>query len=77
MIGTSQATPHVSGAVALLYSASSGLIGQIERTKSIMLSNAKHESDGRLCGPTPRIVPNYTFGWGGLDIAKAVKPARR
>ena len=38
--GTSMAGPHVAGAVALLWSADHGLVGDIDRTEQLLIQAA-------------------------------------
>src|SRR5207253_1247814 len=69
--GTSMATPHIAGAMALLWSAIPSLQHQIEASRDA-LDNSAVGIDSALCppgGPTP---PNNVFGWGRIDIAAAV-----
>jgi len=67
--GTSMAAPHVAGAVALLWSARPGLIGQIALTELILNATAVHINSS-LCGSSG--WPNNTFGFGRLDALAAV-----
>ena len=69
--GTSMATPHIAGAMALLWSAIPSLQHQIEASRDA-LDNSAVEIDSAACppgGPTP---PNNVYGWGRIDIAAAV-----
>ena len=69
--GTSMATPHIAGAMALLWSAIPSLQHQIEASRDV-LDNSAVEIDSAACppgGPTP---PNNGYGWGRVDIAAAV-----
>src|SRR5207248_8287226 len=69
--GTSMATPHIAGAMALLWSAIPSLQRQIEASRDA-LDNSAVEIDSTACppgGPTP---PNNVYGWGRIDIAAAV-----
>lgn len=61
--GTSMATPHVAGAVAILCQKNPNLIP--EQLYNILLDNAD---------PTPGGGnPNNTYGWGRLNVWKALK----
>jgi subtilisin family serine protease len=69
--GTSMATPHIAGAMALLWSAIPSLRHQITASRDA-LNNSAVEIDSAACppgGPTP---PNNVYGWGRIDIAAAV-----
>jgi serine protease AprX len=70
--GTSMATPHVAGAVALLWSAVPSLANQIPVTEFILEQNANHVSY-TACSSSG--YPNNTYGWGRLDILSAVTAA--
>jgi subtilisin family serine protease len=66
--GTSMATPHVTGAIALLWSAVPALRGRINLTEEILNDSAVH-LDSFLCGSSG--WPNNTFGYGRLDVKAA------
>lgn len=70
--GTSMATPHVAGAVALLWSARPELRHQITDTENI-LNDAAVDVSSTSCGGSG--VPNNTYGFGRLDIKAAVDVA--
>jgi serine protease AprX len=67
--GTSMATPHISGAMALLWSAIPSLQHQIQASRDALNSTAVQIQDAQCGSPTP---PNNVYGWGRVDIAAAV-----
>jgi subtilisin family serine protease len=67
--GTSMATPHTAGAVALLWSAHPELRHQISDTENI-LDDAAVDVVTTSCGGSG--VPNNVYGFGRLDIKVAV-----
>ena len=67
--GTSMATPHISGAMALLWSALPGLRHQITASRDALNSHAVFISSTQ-CGTAG--PPNNVYGWGRIDIAAAV-----
>jgi subtilisin family serine protease len=69
MSGTSMAAPHVSGVVALLWSAMPQLIGNIVETETI-LQNTAQLRFATQCGPGD--PPNNVYGWGIVDAFAAV-----
>jgi uncharacterized repeat protein (TIGR01451 family) len=68
--GTSMASPHSAGAVALLWSCNPDLIGQIDATFQILQNNTDAAPAG-TCGAPPDGEGNYTFGYGYLDVLNA------
>src|SRR6202022_487780 len=73
--GTSMATPHVSGVVALLWSANPILIGDLAATERVLTSTAVARPTSE-CGSASTTVPNNVYGWGRVDARQAVQQAR-
>ena len=67
--GTSAATPHIAGAMALLWSAIPSLQNQIDASRAV-LNNAAVHIDSTQCGDAG--PPNNVYGWGRVDIFAAV-----
>ncbi len=65
--GTSMASPHVAGMAALLMSAGSCLIGDVDGLEQHMIDAALPRTSTQTCGGVPGSeIPNNTFGWGAL-----------
>jgi len=75
MTGTSMAAPHVAGAIALIWSGRPDLKRNIARTREIFYQTAKKQQDNS-CGGTGA-APNFVYGWGTIDVAKAYKQSWR
>jgi len=71
--GTSMAAPHLGGGVALLWQAKPSLDGNVSKTESLLTHSAKNLQTSENCGGTQGKIPNDTYGWGLLDLLKAVK----
>jgi serine protease AprX len=68
--GTSMATPHIAGAMALLWSAHPELRHQITASRDAMNNTAVHIASTQ-CGTAG--PPNNVYGWGRVDILAAVQ----
>src|SRR5438067_2434083 len=68
--GTSMATPHISGAMALLWSALPALRHQITASRDAINNTAVHIAS-TLCGTAG--PPNNVYGRGRVDILAAVQ----
>ncbi|MEU4365562.1 S8 family serine peptidase [Promicromonospora sp. NPDC023987] len=70
--GTSMASPHLAGAVALLWSAAPVLVGDIEATEELLNQTSADVADD-TCGGTPE--DNNVWGEGKLDVPALVASA--
>jgi hypothetical protein len=68
--GTSMASPHSAGAVALLWSCNPSLIGQMDMTFEALQNTADVPPAGS-CGAPPDGEGNYTSGYGFLNAYEA------
>lgn len=72
--GTSMASPHVTGAIPLIWQALPGLLRNPVQTVAV-LQDASSPRDFNGCGSSG--VPNNVYGYGMLNILSAVSPGRR
>ncbi len=70
--GSSMASSHSAGAVALLWSCNPGLIGQIDQTFEALQDNADPpDPPNPGCGVPPDNEGTYEDGYGYLDVNRA------
>ena len=67
--GTSMATPHIAGAMALLWNAIPSLRHQLMASRDALNNSAVHISTTQCGDAGP---PNNVYGWGRVDILAAV-----
>ena len=67
--GTSMATPHIAGAMALLWNAIPSLRHQLTASRDALNNSAVHISSAQCGDAGP---PNNVYGWGRVDIFAAV-----
>jgi serine protease AprX len=67
--GTSMATPHIAGAMALLWNAVPSLRHQLTASRDALNNSAVHISSTQCGDAGP---PNNVYGWGRVDILAAV-----
>lgn len=70
--GTSMATPHVAGAIAVLWSAQPYLRNDISRTEDLFNTTATHVLSNTCDSGQPLASPNNTYGFGRIDVKAAV-----
>lgn len=70
--GTSMASPHIVGVIALLWSANPAMRGELQLTEDI-LNLAAVDRYSTQCGDPSGTVPNNVYGWGRVDALAAVQ----
>lgn len=71
--GTSMASPHVAGAVALLWAHDEALRGDIDATVARFNQTAQGKTSTQTCGGVAGTqIPNNTFGHGIMNVYDAV-----
>lgn len=77
--GTSMASPHVGGAVALITAMCPCIARDVDKIQTLLEQTAvrlrpRQSANDRLCGgDRPDSVPNNYFGYGRIDVLKAVR----
>src|SRR4029079_12525157 len=69
--GTSMASPHIAGVIALLYSARPSLIGDVDATEQVLETSALHINSSE-CNSNGS-YPNNLYGYGLVNAADAVR----
>ena len=63
------ATPHIAGAIAILYSAKPELIGDVDGTEAALNSTAHHINSSECS--SNGTYPNNLYGYGIVDADAA------
>ncbi len=75
MQGTSMASPHTAGLIALLWSAQPALVGDLDSTFQIVQASAEPKIDLQCPPNAPGGRPNNVWGWGIINALQAVQAA--
>lgn len=68
------AGPHVAGVAALLWSADSSLIGQIDESSNTLTDSAKGLTARQSCGGVSgQDIPNNVYGYGLINAYDAIQ----
>jgi subtilisin family serine protease len=70
--GTSMASPHLVGVIALVYSAKPSLIGDVGGTERLIERTASRYNSSECS--SNGTFPNNLYGWGLPDAGRAAKP---
>ena len=74
MSGTSMASPHAAGLVALIISANPDLAGQVDEIEALMRGTTVQLASSQQCGPPDMSrSPNFVYGYGRLDAQRAIQ----
>ncbi|MGB1249728.1 MAG: S8 family serine peptidase [Candidatus Promineifilaceae bacterium] len=74
--GTSMASPHVVGLVALILSAEPRLAGRVDLVEDIIRNSAEQLTSAQTCGSyAGSQIPNAVFGYGRIDAQRAISHA--